>query len=99
RHLAKFLRQQGTNFAAPTHILFNGGVLRAGIVRNRILETLNEWLAREGKPQVRVLEGEDLMRGVSRGATYYGMARQGKGVRIRGGIGRTYYVGIETSMP
>jgi molecular chaperone DnaK (HSP70) len=99
RHLAKFLRQQGTSFAAPTHILFNGGVLRARIVRNRILETLNQWLAREGKSEVRVLEGEDLMRGVARGATYYGMARQGKGVRIRGGIGRTYYVGIETSMP
>jgi hypothetical protein len=39
------------------------------------------------------------MRAVSRGAAYYGLARQGRGVRIRGGIPRTYYVGIETSMP
>jgi hypothetical protein len=99
RHLAKFLRQQGTAFAAPTHVLFNGGVLRAGIVRDRILDTLNSWLSAEGKPAVKVLTGEDLMHAVSRGAAYYGLARQGKGVRIRGGIGRTYYVGIETSMP
>ena len=99
RHLAKFLRQQGSAFAAPTHILFNGGVLRAGIVRDRILETLNQWLAAESKPAVKVLTGEDLMHAVSRGAAYYGLARSGKGVRIRGGIARTYYVGIESSMP
>ena len=29
RHLAKFLRQQGAEFAAPTHVLFNGGVFKA----------------------------------------------------------------------
>jgi len=39
------------------------------------------------------------MHAVSRGATYYGLARSGKGVRIRGGTARTYYVGIESSMP
>jgi hypothetical protein len=60
---------------------------------------LNAWLTTEGKPAVRVLSGEDLMHAVSRGAAYYGLARQGKGVRIRGGTARTYYVGIETSMP
>jgi molecular chaperone DnaK (HSP70) len=99
RHLANFLRQQGSGLAAPTHMLFNGGVLRAGIVRDRLLETLNQWLTAENKPAVKVLSGEDLMHAVSRGATYYGLARSGKGVRIRGGIGRTYYVGIESAMP
>jgi hypothetical protein len=39
------------------------------------------------------------MHAVARGAAYYGMARRGKGVRIRGGVPRTYYVGIETAMP
>ena len=39
------------------------------------------------------------MHAVARGAAYYGLARQGKGVRIRGGVPRSYYVGIETSMP
>jgi molecular chaperone DnaK (HSP70) len=99
RQLANFLRHQGSGLAAPTHILFNGGVLRAGIVRNRLLETLNQWLTAESKSPVKVLSGEDLMHAVSRGAAYYGLARSGKGVRIRGGIGRTYYVGIESAMP
>ena len=93
RHLAKFLRQNGG--AQPTHILFNGGVLNATFVRQRLLEVLNSWLSRP----VKQLPGEDLMHAVARGAAYYGAARQGRGVRIRGGIARSYYVGIESAMP
>lgn len=111
KHLARFLRQQAASsehgsvrrgasgLACPTHLLFNGGVLRANSVRERIIETLNTWLEHEGKQRVQPLEGEDLMHAVARGAAYYGMSRQGKGVRIRGGVPRTYYVGIESAMP
>ena len=111
RHLARFLRQQAAHsehgsvrrtasgLAAPTHVLFNGGVLRAGLVRERIIEILNGWLKEEGLPPVAPLIGEDLMHAVARGAAYYGLAREGRGVRIRGGIPRTYYLGIESSMP
>lgn len=91
-HLAQFLKQAG---AAPTHVLFNGGVLRAGLVRERLISALNLWLP---KPVV-VLDGEDLMLAVARGAAYFGLARQGKGIRIRGGVARTYYVGIEDALP
>jgi len=79
--------------------LFNGGVLRAGTVRQRILDVLNGWLAEEGMGPVAPLLGEDLMHAVARGAAYYGLARTGRGVRIRGGVPRTYYVGIESSLP
>ena len=111
RHLARFLRQQAaasdsanirrgpSGLACPTHVLFNGGVLRAGIVRERIFEVLNNWLAEEKMQPVKPLLGEDLMHAVARGAAYYGLSRQGKGVRIRGGVPRTYYVGVESSMP
>lgn len=111
RHLARFLRQQAANtehgsvrrgasgLACPTHVLFNGGVLRAPLVRDRLIEVLNKWLGEEGMQPVQPLVGEDLMHAVARGAAYYGMARSGRGVRIRGGIPRTYYVGIESAMP
>jgi molecular chaperone DnaK (HSP70) len=92
RHLAHFLKR---NSATPTHVLFNGGVLRAKVVRERILEILNGWMPRAVKPLV----NDDLMHAVSRGAAYYGLARQGKGVRVRGGVPRSYYIGIETAMP
>ncbi len=39
------------------------------------------------------------MHAVARGAAYYGLARTGRGVRIRGGVPRTYYVGVESAMP
>jgi hypothetical protein len=111
RHMARFLRQQAagsehgsvrrgpSGLACPTQVLFNGGVLNAGMVRDRILSALNSWLAEEGRPKVEVLSGEDLMHAVARGAAYYGLAREGRGVRIRGGVPRTYYVGIESAMP
>ena len=111
RHMARFLRQQASSaeqgavrrgpsgIACPTHVLFNGGVLNAPLVRERILATLNTWLAEEGMDSVKALSGEDLMHAVSRGAAYYGLARQGRGVRIRGGVPRTYYVGVESAMP
>ena len=36
---------------------------------------------------------------MAHGAAYYGQVRRGKGVRIRGGVGRSYYVGLETAAP
>jgi molecular chaperone DnaK (HSP70) len=111
RQMARFLRQQAatsehgavrrgpSGLACPTHVLFNGGVLNAGMVRDRIIATLNSWLKEEGMVPVEPLTGEDLMHAVARGAAYYGLARHGRGVRIRGGVPRTYYVGIESAMP
>ena len=100
RHLARFLRQgEKGALACPTHILFNGGVMHAPFVRTRLLEVLNSWLEAEGHPAVKPLSGEDLMHAVARGAAYYGAVRHGKGIRIRGGIPRSYYVGIESAMP
>jgi hypothetical protein len=64
-----------------------------------MLSTLNTWLAEEGMQPAKLVAGEDLMHAVSRGAAYYGVARMGRGVRIRGGVPRTYFVGIESAMP
>jgi molecular chaperone DnaK (HSP70) len=83
----------------PTRILFNGGVMKAPLLRDRIASNLNAWLEADGAPKAKVLEGADLDLAVARGAAAYGLARRGKGVRIRGGTARAYYVGIESSMP
>ncbi|HEX2871282.1 MAG TPA: Hsp70 family protein [Polyangiaceae bacterium] len=103
RHLAAFLARHafGTGEAArpPTAILFNGGVLKADVLRRRVLDTLNGWLEERGAAPARVLPGEDLDLAVARGAAYYGLVRQGSGLRIRGGTARAYYVGIESPMP
>ncbi len=102
KHIAQFLRQAGN--VRPTHLLLNGGVLQAPAIERRIFEVINRWLQTAGAPPLIELQNEtkqaDLMHAVARGAAYYGLARTtGKGVRIRGGVPRTYYVGIESSLP
>jgi molecular chaperone DnaK (HSP70) len=115
KHLARFLtrlaplRSDGSETAGgrrgrdgaarPTHVLFNGGVMKATKLRERVVEVLDAWLAEDGFEPVTVLDSPDLDHAVARGAAYYGRARRGRGVRIRGGAPRTYYVGIESAMP
>jgi len=107
KHLAAFLARHAfadptagaTDARPPTAILFNGGVLKAEILRSRVIDTLNGWLAQRGSAKARVLPGEDLDLAVARGAAYYGLVRHGRGLRIRGGTARAYYVGIESPMP
>jgi hypothetical protein len=115
RHLAAFLgRQAGATaelegfngkvnaehtFLHPSAVLFNGGVFKSDILARRVMDTINDWLYMEGAEPARMLEGADLDLAVARGAAYYGYARRGGGVRIRGGTARSYYVGVESSMP
>jgi molecular chaperone DnaK (HSP70) len=108
KHLAYFLKRNAEALSQhrptgkkaarepmPTEVLFNGGVFKAGPLRQRLLDQLQEW----SKTPARELQGTDLDLAVSRGAAYYGLVRRGRGVRIRGGTARTYYVGIESSLP
>ncbi|MCG7587664.1 Hsp70 family protein [Photobacterium sp. OFAV2-7] len=113
RHVAGFLSRQSSavdelfekydqlheDFIRPTAILFNGGVLKSDLLSKRLLSIINSWLTAGGSNEAKLLEGLDLDLAVASGASYYGSVRKGKGVRIRGGIASSYYVGIESSMP
>src|SRR6185503_17172018 len=107
RHLARFLRVHAASasslasirrgpggLACPTHVLFNGGVMKAAPLRARIVEVLNLWLQQEGFAPLdvaHVLDAPDLDHAVARGAAAYGRVRaSGRGVRIRSGAPRTY---------
>jgi molecular chaperone DnaK (HSP70) len=96
KHLAAFTSRHSLS---PTAILFNGGVMKGEPLKERVVACVERWLAAAGKPNARVLEGADLDLAVARGAAAYGLARRGRGVRIRGGTARAYYVGIESAMP
>ncbi|GMV38749.1 MAG: hypothetical protein AMXMBFR64_04650 [Myxococcales bacterium] len=98
KHLAEFLgRHAGAG--AATAVLFNGGVFRADALRGRVIEALDGWAREGGGASVKVLDGANLDLAVARGAAWYGLVRRGKGLRIRGGTARSYYVGVESSMP
>jgi molecular chaperone DnaK (HSP70) len=112
KHLAYFLQRNADVLAErmpgrrgrkkasqPTAVLFNGGVFKAAPLRARLVQILNHWAKASGGPPVKVLEDTDLDLAVARGAAYYGLVRRGRGIRIRGGTARAYYVGVETSLP
>jgi len=115
KHLARFLTRSLQNVQAseqlgalvgarasgpalmPTAVLFNGGVFKAGPIRARMLDLLASW---NGEQEVRELEGFEPDLAVAQGAAIYGQHRAtGGGMRIKAGAARSYYVGLETSMP
>ena len=109
RHLAEFLRLHADAIAGyrtqdadaaeganlPTSILFNGGVFNADPLRERVLATVRGW----GDGDLTELPSRGMDLAVSVGAAAYGWVRRGHGVRIRGGVPRSYYIGVESSMP
>ena len=114
RHLAAFLsrhrqaldaskapvpRLAGTAFLHPSALLFNGGVMKSSELKDRIVDVVGAWVAAEGGEAPRVLPGVDLDLAVAKGGAAYGRVRTGRGIRIRAGTARAYYVGIETAMP
>lgn len=92
RHLAAFLTKHGRRL--PTHLLYNGGVFNSPVLRRRLLEVMTGFGAAPT-----VLDDADHDLAVARGAAYFGLSKGGHGIRIKGGVARSYYVGIETAMP
>ena len=93
RHLAAFLSTAG---AAPDAILFNGGFFIPDLLRDRVVDVIEKWY---GKRPV-VFENRDLDLAVSVGAAYYSYARStGQGLIVRGGLPRSYYLGLASANP
>ncbi len=92
KHLAEFLSRHGR---MPTAVLFNGGVMKAAALRDRVGEVLRAWTG----AAVPELPGADLDLAVALGAAAFGQVRRGAGIRVRSGTARSYYIGIESSMP
>ena len=88
---------EAPDYLKPTAVLFNGGVFNAASIRKRVLDLLASW---DGGKPVRELEGFQPDLAVAKGAALYGRNRAtGKGIRIKAGTARSYYIGLEVSMP
>jgi molecular chaperone DnaK (HSP70) len=89
RHLAAFL--SANEGAKPDAILFNGGFFIPEICRERVADVMERWYAR--RPAI--LENRDLDLAVAVGAAYYSYVKAtGAGLLVRGGLPRSYYVGV-----
>lgn len=84
--------------ARPDIVLFNGGLFESPQMRLRLLEVIRSWFNPPDSAETWspiVLENERLDLAVAVGAAYYGMVRRGFGVRISGGLARSYYIGVQ----
>lgn len=88
RHLNAFLEPTGQQ---PDAILFNGGFFIPTILQERVADVVGRWYGK--RPEI--LENSELDLAVARGAAYYSYVRStGSGVLVRGGLPRTYYIGL-----
>jgi molecular chaperone DnaK (HSP70) len=91
RHLSAFLESAGEK---PDAILFNGGFFIPEILRERVADVLEGWYGK--RPEI--FENRDLDLAVASGAAYYSYVRStGSGVLVRGGLPRSYYIGLNDS--
>ncbi|MEX2381314.1 MAG: Hsp70 family protein [Opitutales bacterium] len=99
-NLARFISAEdleSSPLLRPTAVLFNGGVFNAPGLRKRVMDLLHSWTAHH---PVKELSGAQLDLAVAKGGAFYGkIALTGKGLRIRAGAARSYYIGLESSMP
>lgn len=93
RHLAAFLRRAPQY--KPSALLFNGGVFKDPALQERVHTLVERWMGQ----RVARLRPASLDLAVALGASYSGLARRGRGIRIRGGTARAYYVGVEAAAP
>jgi hypothetical protein len=108
KHLAKFLARENRGSVPPgdkpeslhpTAILFNGGVMKSEFLRAHTFGILNRWIESEGGSAPRELSGADPELAVALGAAYFGRVQHANGLRILGGVPRSYYVGVESPRP
>ena len=104
RHLAAFLLRHASEnepVARVDALLFNGGALKPTVIRDRVSWVLGAWLRSTGEratadPRPLVYdEGDDALElAVARGAAYFGLAREGLGLKVGGGSPREYFLGL-----
>ncbi len=101
RHIGWFLEKHRQNVIEalgkppiPDFILFNGGSLKPSLLQNRTRSAIRSWFAMADETLPGVLENAEPDLSVALGASYYGLVKQGTGVRVGSGSPRSYYIGI-----
>ena len=101
KHIIKFLENhrdevKKTLFKEPLpdFILFNGGTLKPDLVQKRIQQVIGRYFKSEKSQLPEILENSIPELAVGIGASYYGLVKQGQGVKVGSGSPRSYYIGV-----
>jgi len=104
KHIVRFLEQQRDEVKksllkdpVPDFILFNGGTLKPDFVKKRIQNVIGKYfkLTESEFPEIFDNSVPELAVGI--GASYYGLVKQGQGVRVGSGSPRSYYIVVADS--
>ncbi len=106
KHIIRFLEKHrdgvkeslGKDLPMPDFILFNGGTLKPSLVQGRIKEAVRRWFKTGDSQKPVVLDNDRPELAVGVGASYYGLVKQGIGVRVGSGSPRSYYLGVSKSL-
>ncbi|MGJ8647748.1 MAG: Hsp70 family protein [Marinomonas colpomeniae] len=96
RHLAAFLNQhqaeilEATGSTMPDAVLFNGGLFNSDVLKNRLLEQLNQW----ADEPILVCSADEPNEAVAKGAVMYLNALAGDGARIESGVAHSLYLQV-----
>lgn len=102
KHIVRFLEKHRKSVKdrlskespMPDFILFNGGTLKPDLVQSRIKEAIRRWFKTSDLKKPIILENDRPELAVGVGASYYGLVKQGVGVRVGSGSPRSYYIGV-----
>jgi molecular chaperone DnaK (HSP70) len=102
KHIIRFLEKHRDSvrqtlckeLPLPDFILFNGGTLKPQLVQLRIKEAIRRWFRTKDAQRPVTLENQRPDLAVGIGASYYGLVKQGIGVRVGSGSPRSYYLGV-----
>ncbi len=101
KHIIRFLenhrddvRKKLLKDPLPDFILFNGGTLKPVLVQERIRQAIGKWFKAGESELPQILENKIPELAVGIGASYYGLVKQGKGVKVGSGSPRSYYIGV-----
>lgn len=101
RHIIQFLEHHRESVQKklskdpkPDFILFNGGTLKPALAQERIRKVIGKWFGSKDSELPQILENPDPELAVGIGASYYGLVKQGQGVRVGSGSPRSYYIGV-----
>lgn len=102
RHMVRFLERHRQDVkqilnidnVQPDLILFNGAALKPLVIQEKIRAAIRHWFNEvdEALPRVMVNPEPDLA--VALGASYYGLVKQGLGIRVGSGSARAYFLGV-----
>ena len=94
-HLWQFLRNHLLPGVRPELLLFNGGVLNAAPIRERLIAQISDWFAAADKKwRPKLLSNNRLDLAAALGAAYYNLVRHSGGTLIGTGAARSYFLQV-----